>query len=199
MKFWFAAGLLLAGVDPAQAATVFVDFDAVSHGATVDEFYNGGFDGAGARGPKLLLRFSNFLTTSGFGEISEPHLAYNIGTVATVSFVPGFSRVELAYGAFGAGSLAAFAQPDGTGAELARLDLAVNNPYAFSPAAFQFAGEAQSLVLSAGFAQIGIDNLRLTNAITSPLPESGSWALMLAGFGLAGVAIRGRRPLTGVA
>jgi hypothetical protein len=52
---------------------------------------------------------------------------------------------------------------------------------------------------------VGLDNIRFdVRAIdngggVSPVPEPATWAMMIAGFGLAGGAIRARRRLTGLA
>lgn len=40
-----------------------------------------------------------------------------------------------------------------------------------------------------------LDNVRIS-IDPAPIPEPASWGLMIAGFGLAGVALRHRRPTT---
>ena len=40
---------------------------------------------------------------------------------------------------------------------------------------------------------VGIDNVDFTTAAVTGVPELGTWALMLAGFGLAGAGLRARR------
>ncbi len=192
MRFFVIGAALFACPIPAVAARIFIDFDQVTRAASVQDFYNGGVDSSGAAGPNLHVRFTNFVTTTGFGEVTPPYLAYNTDPIAFVTSGQGFSRVELAYGAFSTGTLRAFALPDGGGAELASYSLDTNNPYAFSPIAFQFAGEAHSLTLTGGTGQLGIDNLVLTDAITSPLPEPSAWLTALFGFALTGVAMRRR-------
>ena len=46
---------------------------------------------------------------------------------------------------------------------------------------------------------VGIDNVDFTTAAVTGVPELGTWALMLAGFGLAGAALRARRRATAAA
>ena len=193
MRYLVLGAVLLACPAPAWAARIFIDFDQVTRGASVENFYNGGSDSTGASGPNLQVRFTNFVTTTGFGEVSLPYLAYNTDALATINSGLGFGRVEVAYGAFSTGTLRAFALPDGGGAELASYSLLTNNPYAFSQIAFQFAGTAHSLTLTGGTAQLGIDNLVLTDAIMSPMPEPSTWLTALFGFALTGAAMRRRR------
>lgn len=43
---------------------------------------------------------------------------------------------------------------------------------------------------------VQLDNVRFDNAPSNGVPEPASWALMIAGFGLAGATLRRRRPVT---
>ena len=178
---------------PTQAATVFANFDTVTTGATVDEHYNGGKDGAGVAGSSIGLSFSNFVTTTGFGETSAPNLAYNISAIAIINFASGFGRVEASYGAFTPGRFEAYSAANGTGILLGSYVLVQNNPFAFDRFAFQFGGLARSLVLDAGATQIGIDDLLLTDAILAGVPEPKEWAFLITGMLCAGASVRRRR------
>lgn len=187
------AALAICVTTPAQSATVFANFDTVTTGASVDEHYNGGIDSAGVTGGNLALSFSNFITTTGFGETSSPNLAYNIAAIAIINFAPGFGRVEASYGAFTAGRFDAYSAINGTGALLGSYVLNQNNPYAFDRFVFQFGGIAQSLILDAGPTQIGIDDLLLTDAIPEGVPEPGEWAFLITGIVCVGTCVRRRR------
>ena len=77
----FLAVVMAASLQ-AQAATIQINFDNVTTNSQVDQFYNGGVDGAGASGVNSGVAFYNFMTTSGFGETSAPNLAYNSSTPA---------------------------------------------------------------------------------------------------------------------
>lgn len=39
---------------------------------------------------------------------------------------------------------------------------------------------------------LGVDNLTITSAVTAAVPESSTWAMLIAGFGLTGAALRRR-------
>lgn len=54
---------------------------------------------------------------------------------------------------------------------------------------FQFASDYAAI--GAG---VDIDNIRVTGSLPSAVPEPATWAMMITGFGLAGTAIRRRRP-----
>ena len=53
---------------------------------------------------------------------------------------------------------------------------------------FQFASDYAAIA-----ARVDIDNVRLTGTLPSAVPEPATWAMMIAGFSLAGGAIRKRR------
>lgn len=178
---------------PSQAATVFVNFDSVTTGASINEHYNGGTDSSGVMGSNLHLSFLNFLTTTGFGETSGPNLAYNIEAVAIINFAPGFGRVQATYGAFTAGRFDAYTAVNGAGSLLGSYVLTTNNPFAFERFVFQFSGTARSLVLNAGATQIGIDDLLLTQAVPSGVPEPIQWSYLITGMFCVGSSVRHRR------
>jgi hypothetical protein len=178
----------LALASPATAA-VFIDFDGVTTGAFVDSYYNAGTDSAGAGGHKFEVDFSGFITTSGFGETSQPNLAYNQDPVATINFARGYSYTRFSYGAFADGVVTVFSEVNGGGVALSAHSLITNNPYRFDVRQFAFGGTARSLVFSGGATTLGIDDLLLTTAIPS-IPEPAAWALMLTGFVVAGGAMR---------
>lgn len=53
---------------------------------------------------------------------------------------------------------------------------------------FQFASD-----YAAGGTGVQLDNLKVTGVVPSAVPEPGTWALMIAGFGMMGAALRSRR------
>jgi len=71
-----AVGAMMLGMaGVANANTISINFDAVTTYASVDQFYNGGTDSAGASGPNYGVAFFGFVTITGYGETSQPNLA----------------------------------------------------------------------------------------------------------------------------
>jgi hypothetical protein len=192
IKLSYRCAVLLVFAAPANAASVFVDFDAVTTGAFVDEFYNGGTDSGGGIGPALHLSFGGFVTTSGFGETSTPNLAYAAGPTASLSFASGFRSASFTYGAFSDGQVSVFADINGTGQLLGSFLLATNNPFDFSAFSLSFGGVAKSLTLVGSPGTLGIDDLRLSDTALA-IPEPADWAMMTAGFLAVGAALRRRK------
>ncbi len=54
-------------------------------------------------------------------------------------------------------------------------------------------GPSQALTFGTGGGTIGVSVILDPNAMGSPMPEAGAWAMMLVGFGTVGVSIRSSR------
>lgn len=108
------------------------------------------------------------------------------------------------------GQLVAFADDDVTADPLLTLGLGAGNYSVYltqygnpGPAnlalPFNFDGQpnfAGGFVDFFGSQRTGNWALDITNVTTAAVPEAGTWALMLLGFGAAGVAMRSRRRVT---
>lgn len=101
-------------------------------------------------------------------------------------------------------SIALYSGLDGTGDQLAFHNLtvpAVGCPEygaLFCPmkySALAFDGVAKSIAFTSGGPYaLAIDDITIVNGLGSAAPEPAAWALMIAGFGLAGSRLRSRRP-----
>jgi hypothetical protein len=183
MQALFAGVALSAGMY-AQAATIVIDFDAVTTGASVDQFYNGGTDSLGGSGTNLGVEFINFVTTTGFGQTSQPNLAYNGAESATANIQAGFSSLSFTDGVFGPSSIQVYSGLNGTGSLLGSSALS-GSALAFAPGSVAFSGIAHSFVVVAAAGTAGLDDVTIT-----AVPEPESYAMLLAGLAVAGWAAR---------
>ena len=188
VKSALKGGLLVAllGVAlQAQAATILMNFDGVTPHAEVDQFYNGGTDGAGAVGVNYGVVYHDLVAIDGpYGQTSQSNLAYNGAPLAVGDVAAGFSSLAFTSGAFSTAYMDVYAGLGGTGTLLGSVQLG-SNPHAFSPTSVSFSGVAQSFVLRGGAGQAGIDDVQITT-----VPEPESYGMLLAGLGLIGVAAR---------
>jgi hypothetical protein len=199
MKFGLliAAAAAAALAATAASADILIDFDGITSGAFVDGFYAGGTDSLAETGPNLGVTFNQFLTTSNFGETSQPNLAYDNQAGAFFDSLAGFKGVSFTYGAFSDGQFNFYSGFGGTGTLVGVVLMPANNPYApFDPNGGTFSGVAHSGVLVGGNAELGVDDLTLK---TGGVPEPAEWALMIGGLGLAGATLRRRRAVAATA
>ena len=181
VKCFLAAVVFVTSGMSAQAA-VFINFDAITTGASVDSFYNGGTDSLGEVGPSLGVGFQtrDWLTTTGFGETTQPNLAYSSSGLGSIDVYGGFTSLNFTYGAFSAATLSIYSGLDGTGSLLGSAILPANDPNAFSPGSVSFGGTGFSIVLSAGAGQFGLDDMYIGTG-TTPVPEPASLTLVVLG------------------
>ena len=185
------------------------------------EFYNGGTASNGVSGPNVGVSFAanakarclNTATVqcpvpkpppvpsrdnlnganSRKGGLSSP----DPSTFANVG--AGFSDAIAFYYVLGdgsTGSVSVFSGLNGSGTLLGQIALAPNavgcipemaELCPFQRAAFDFSGVAHSVVFAGTVDQIAFDD------VTLGVPEPGSWALLIIGFGITGAALRRRR------
>jgi hypothetical protein len=185
-----ALALLLGGVGQASAGIV-INFDTITTGATVDNYYNGGQDSVGETGPNfgVVFQTGDWQTITGYGETSQPNLAFSRSGTGVVDVAGGFTgQLSFTYGAFSATTVNIWDGLNGTGNQLASGELPGNNPFAFSPASIPFNGTAHSISIAGGQAQFGWDDVQLT-----AVPEPSTLALLSMGsVGLAGYIGRRR-------
>jgi hypothetical protein len=116
-----------------------------------------------------------------------------------------FNYVSLNY----SGSVGVYDGLNGTGNLLATLDLSPNAGSCpgysagfcpFSAKGVSFSGVGKSISFAGVANQIVFDDITFGSAVPGPdtgggVPEPATWAMMIAGFGMAGVALRRRRAL----
>jgi len=116
----------------------------------------------------------------------------------------GFTdAVSFIYASSSAGSIRIWSGLNGKGTLLASMDLGITHGCEdFTDCGFEsvdksFTGLGRSVeFVNFDFGLTGFDDIRLTLADgDSAVPEPAAWAMMIAGFGLAGVALRRRRSL----
>ena len=202
-----AAGLLSAAA--ASADTVNLDFTGATSYASVADFYNGGYDSAGATGTNYGASFTGSmiaLTNDGTGSGSNGQFFTNAPT-STVVFanandVPAVMNVASGFNSSFSVTYSSVSAPttvsiwsglNDTGTLLSSFTLAANSDscVAGSPACVwtttqvNFAGEAQSVDFSSNAANALFTNI----GYAVPLPASG----LLMTFGLGGLALFGVR------
>lgn len=215
---WLAgAAAVLSFATPAMGTTV-LNFEGVGNLAGVNDFYNGGTDSLGNSGINYGINFS---TTSlgiidsdagGTGNIANETspstvLFFLDGGAATMNVASGFTTGFSFYYAGNstdAGTVNVYDGLNGTGNILASLLLTPNGgacsgdpsgfPFCnFSAFGVSFAGTALSVDFGGVANQIVFDDVTLGSATPGAVPEPGTWAMMLLGFGFAGGALRYRR------
>lgn len=185
-----AAAALTGMALPAHATTVVIDFDSIANNAHVNQFYNGGTDSLGGSGPNFGIDFSGFVTASSLSApTSPPRYVYVAQAAGIVNVAAGFTGFSFAYGTLAPATLSVFSGLNGTGTLLGN-QVVNGNSSAFGTSAVTFSGLGKSVTLSSLPNYAGVDDLRFEMA--QPVPEPGSWAMLLAGFGVLGILTRRR-------
>ena len=186
-----AAAIALALFAGQAQAQIHINFDSLTTGAEIQNYYNGGTDNLGETGPNFGVAFFGWLTTTNFGETSEPNLAYAADNPSIIDVSAGFSH-QLAFtqGFFKPGNVSIYSGLDGAGSLLASYDLPASDPFAFAPIRLAFAGIAESVVFNDfdGGGNLGIDDLQIGG-----IPEPATWTMILLGVGGVGAALRSNR------
>lgn len=185
------AAVALAIASPVNADVI--TFDELGTQVPVNAFYNGG------GGPNYGVDFlaGDWFTSTGFGQTSQPNLAYSLSGSGYFNVASGFTgSLSFTYGAFSNTTGTVFDGLNGTGTALGTISLLANDVSAFSPVSLAFLGTARSFVISGTGSQFGFDDVAI-NAV-SAVPEPSTWATMIIGFGFVGGALRYRRRRTTV-
>lgn len=202
-----AASMLVPAA--AGASTRTIDFEGVSPGAEIADFYAAGGDGAGLIGPDLGVSFAGGavaypgdVTTPLFANAPSPgKVMVAEQPMATLNYAPGFvERLGFDYSALGNAHevVTIYGGLDRTGPVLGRISLADNAQLDGCTEAalchwqrleLSFAGTARSIDFGGNAGKVAYDNITIT-----PIPEPGTYALLTMGMlGLLSVSKRARK------
>jgi hypothetical protein len=198
-----ALALTLFAAAPAFASVITIDFEAPTTFASIDTFYAGGTDSAGATGPNLgvvfggdALALQNDALGPYFSNAPSPvGVMTAVGPAAVMDVAQGFVGLNFFYSSLAAvgGAVEVWSGLGGTGTLLASLSLAGNAQDGCSDSPLcHFDG------LAAGFAQraysvsfAGAANVAVFDNVSLTVPEPAT-ALLVA-LGLVGAAASRRR------
>jgi len=194
-----AAGLLSAA--GASASTINLDFSGATSTASVNNFYNGGTDSAGASGtnygvsfaPSVLDLTNDANFTYFTGGPGNSAIYVNPGDVAGVmNIASGFSGgLGLSYSSLGSTTVSIWSGLNGTGTEqtfslASNDDSCATGACAWTTTLLNFAGIAKSVEFGSNEGQALYTSIGVTPV---PLPAAG----LLLMFGSAGLGLFGAR------
>jgi hypothetical protein len=197
--------ILAAAVSFVVAAPAFsavtLDFEGTTSFSSIDNFYNGGTDGAGASGVNygvafsgsaLALDGSDSLLATPFVAPSGTNVFFAPDSPAVLNIASGFTTgLVFSYSStVGTTEVKVFDGLDATGATLATFTLGANSSAfeLFSRVSRSFAGTAYSISFGDNLGNIGYDNVTI-----GAVPEPESVLLMSLGLALVGVVARRQR------
>ncbi|MBT9470025.1 MAG: PEPxxWA-CTERM sorting domain-containing protein [Pseudomonadota bacterium] len=211
------AAMAVATASSANAAVVVLDFEGVGNQAAINNFYNGGTDSQGHSGANYGVAFSSsslgLIDTDAGGSgnfANEPSastiLFFQNANNAVLNYAAGFSTgFSFFYTSSTAATVNVYDGLNATGNLLGSLNLAAQysqncagDPTGgfcnWTSVGVAFGGLAKSIDFGGAAGQTGFDNITFGSATPgSAVPEPATWAMMIAGFGMAGAALRRRR------
>lgn len=216
-----AVTALATSASMAQAQVITLDFtDVVNPGignsTAVGDFYNGGTSGHGTSGTNFGVEFSaNTLAINGYNGCCEPDSAqgkqgilfFLTGSSSQLNYAPGFSTgFSFNFASNSTAAVSVFDGLNGTGNLLGSLLLPQTANQNCPPAAtgfycnwsvgsISFAGIAKSIDFGGSANRVAYDNITFGSTTPGVVPEPASWAMLIAGFGLVGAAMRRRKAL----
>jgi hypothetical protein len=210
-----ALGMLYSS-SPSRAATTVLTFEGLQNLEPILNYYNGGLGGLGSGpgpndgivfGPDSLAIIQQAVGGSGnfFNNPSGVTIGFFLSGPGDVMDVPGGFDTGFSFfydAANFPGTVTVWSGLDGTGMQLASLNLAVTphvgpDPYTYDNWAAQgvsFSGTAESVVFTGTANQIGFDDITLGSDVpgggpTAPAPA----ALVLYAIGFSGLPVLLRR------
>ncbi len=202
-------------VPASTTAGIFEEFE----GGTTGSQYTGAQQSAGATARGYTESTTGSVLTEqgnvpGDGFSPDPdnnkYLAVQSGGLFAINFAPTLTSAGVTVFSFVFGTLDTYNTlrlffQDGTsqlrtGAEIINLPNSQPNPstYAGVTGRVTFDTGGASTITRAEFGSTGFDAFEI-DALAAAVPEPGTWAMMILGFGLAGGALRFRRRKTSVA
>ncbi len=201
-SFAFLLAAAAAAIAAPASATVISFDDVGGNGAQVANGYNG-------------LNWNNFgvlnkanLPVSGYaaGTVSGNFTAFNLfGTPASINSATDFTLNSFFLTAAWFDNLVVTVTGSNNGSQVFSQVL---SPSATAPTLYSFGGaliDQLSFVSTGGTlhpgyngsgTQFALENLTINESILAGVPEPASWAMMITGFGLAGIAARRRAKVT---
>jgi len=205
-RLLLGAAFSLAWATGAQAAVVTLDFEGIGDQNPVGNFYAA--QGITFSASALALVDSDAGGTGNFGNEPSPNtiMFFPSASDATLNYAAGFDTgFSFFYSSSSAASVSVFDGVDGTGNLLASLNLlaqsgdnnCVGDPSGsycnWTAIGVSFAGIAKSINFGGAANGTGFDNITFGSSTPGGVPEPTTWAMMLAGFGAVGFAMRRRR------
>lgn len=208
--YLLSAAALVACALPASAAIVTLDFEGIPSGTPVADFYAPNYIFSPAT---LALVDSDAGGTGNFANEPSPDtvMFFLDGNNATLNVTNGFiDGFSFYYSSARAATVTVYDGFDATGNILASLDLVPqhtqnctgdpNGDFCnWTPIGVTFAGTAYSIDFGGTANYVAFDNITFGSDVPGnggnpgAVPEPASWLMMIAGFGLVGVAARRRR------
>jgi hypothetical protein len=208
-----AAGMAIAATSPANADVVTLDFEGIPDYTAVGEYYaSQGFHFSPAT---LALIDSDNGGNGNFANEPSPNTimffldANNAILNSDNGFDTGFSFY---YTSSTAATINVWSGANATGTLLASLNISAqhtdncsgdpNGDFCnFTAIGVTFDGVARSIDFGGTANQTGYDNITFGSATpgNGGVPEPATWAMLIAGFGLVGGAMRARRTTTAFA
>jgi len=133
-------------------------------------------------------QLTSFVLTANGEEDIRVTFGQGYGAVGVDLYFNGLGLATLNFLDQGGGVIAGFASADGRNPLTGLRDIGFGGIVSDTPVwGFRFT------TTGGGQTNTGIDNIRVAAVQSPAIPEPGAWALMIAGFGLAGATLRRRR------
>ncbi|GGE16275.1 hypothetical protein GCM10011529_23330 [Polymorphobacter glacialis] len=201
-----AAAALAMGASAASAAVITLDFEGIGNQNPVGNFYAG--QGIVFSADTLALVDADDGGSGNFGNEPSPNtiMFFLNANNAILNYADGFTTgFSFFYTSSTAAAVSVWDGINGTGNLLGTLNLlaqytdgCTGDPSGtfcnFSAIGIDFAGTARSINFGGTANQTGFDDITFGSATPGGgVPEPASWAMLIAGFGLTGAAMRRRR------